>query len=274
MTATPSGAPHVRIAGSGPRVVCLHANASSSAQWRHLSELLAPRFQVVAPDLYGVGGTPEWPSDRVITLADEAALIEPLLAPAPGPIALVGHSYGAAVALKAALADPSRIAALVVYEPTLFAFIEQASPRPNDADGIRDAVADAAAALDTGDRFGAARSFIDYWSGTGAWDAVPEQRKPQVAAQVANVRRWAHALIGEPTPLAAFASLDVPVLYLTGGRSTASARGVTKLLAPTLPRVEVVEFAELGHMGPVTDPATVDPVIERFLLAHRIDAER
>src|SRR6185369_6105273 len=189
MTATPSGAPHVRIAGSGPRVVCLHANASSSAQWRHLSELLAPRFQVVAPDLYGVGGTPEWPSDRVITLADEAALIEPLLAPAPGPIALVGHSYGAAVALKAALADPSRIAALVVYEPTLFAFIEQASPRPNDADGIRDAVADAAAALDTGDRFGAARSFIDYWSGTGAWDAVPEQRKPQVAAQVANVRR-------------------------------------------------------------------------------------
>jgi pimeloyl-ACP methyl ester carboxylesterase len=274
MTATPSGAPHVRIAGSGPRVVCLHANASSSAQWRHLSELLAPRFQVVAPDLYGVGGTPEWPSDRVITLADEAALIEPLLAPAPGPIALVGHSYGAAVALKAALADPSRIAALVVYEPTLFALIEQASPRPNDADGIRDAVADAAAALDTGDRFGAARSFIDYWSGTGAWDAVPEQRKPQVAAQVANVRRWAHALIGEPTPLAAFASLDVPVLYLTGGRSTASARGVTKLLAPRLPRVEVVEFAELGHMGPVTDPATVDPVIERFLLAHRIDAEQ
>jgi len=272
MTATPSGAPHVRSAGSGPRVVCLHANASSSAQWRHLTELLAPRFQVVAPDLYGVGGTPEWPSDRVITLADEAALIEPLLAPADGPIALVGHSYGAAVALKAALAAPHRIAALAVYEPTLFAVIEQTSPRPNDADGIRRAVADAAAALDAGDRFGAARSFIDYWSGTGAWDAVPEQRKPQVAAQVANVRRWAHALIGEPTPLAAFASLDVPVLYLTGGRSTASARGVTKLLAPTLPRVEVVEFAELGHMGPVTDPATVDPVIADFLLAHRVGA--
>jgi pimeloyl-ACP methyl ester carboxylesterase len=275
MSATAGTAPHVRSSGSGPRIVCLHANASSSAQWRHLTELLAPRFQVVAPDLYGVGGTPDWPSDRVITLADEAALIEPLLATSDGPVALVGHSYGAAVALKAALVDPRRIAALVVYEPTLFALIEQASPRPNDADGIRGAVADAAAALDAGDRFGAARSFIDYWSGAGAWDAVPEQRKPQVAAQVANVRRWAHALMGEPTPLAAFAALDVPVLYLTGGRSTASARGVTKLLAPTLPRVEVVEFARLGHMGPVTDPATVDPVIERFLFAHRRDgAER
>ena len=266
--------PFFRESGSGPGVVCTHSNASTSSQWTALMERLGPHFHVLAVDSYGAGKSPEWPSDRVITLADEVALIAPLLAEAKSPIALVGHSYGAAVALKAALADPGRIAALVVYEPTLFAFIEQASPRPNDADGIRDAVADAAAALDTGDRFGAARSFIDYWSGTGAWDAVPEQRKPQVAAQVANVRRWAHALIGEPTPLAAFASLDVPVLYLTGGRSTASARGVTKLLAPRLPRVEVVEFAELGHMGPVTDPATVDPVIERFLLAHRIDTEQ
>jgi pimeloyl-ACP methyl ester carboxylesterase len=268
--ATTPPAPHVRSAGSGPRVVCLHANASSSAQWRHLSELLASRFQVVAPDLYGAGGTPEWPSDRIITLADEAALIEPLLADAKTPVALVGHSYGAAVALKTALAAPHRIAALVVYEPTLFAVIEQTSPRPNDADGIRGAVADAAAALDMGDRFGAARSFIDYWSGDGAWQAIPEQRKPALAAQVANVRRWEHALLLEPTPLAAFASLEVPVLYLTGARSTVSARGVARLLAPTLPRVEVVEFAKLGHMGPVTDPATVDPVIERFLLAHRV----
>ena len=41
-----------------------------------------------------------------------------------------------------------------------------------------------------------------------------------------------------------------------------------RLLAPTLPRVSVVEFAALGHMGPVTDPATVDPAIADFLVAH------
>ena len=241
--------PHVRATGAGPTVVCLHANASSSAQWRHLSELLAPRFRVIAPDLYGAGASPEWPSDRAITLADEVALLEPVLGGAEAPFALVGHSYGAAVALKAAL----------------FARIEQASPRPNDADGIRAAVEDASAALDAADRAGAARSFVDYWSGAGTWDTIPEQRKPQVAAQIANVRRWRHALFGEPTPLAAFASLDIPVLYLSGARSTASARGVTRLLAPTLPRVELVDFAELGHMGPVTDPETVDPVITAFL---------
>ena len=265
-TQTRRAMPHVRDSGgTGTGVVCLHANASSSSQWRHLSELLAPRFRVLAADLYGAGASPEWPSRRVITLADEVALLAPVLAAAGSPLVLVGHSYGAAVALKAALADPRRVAALVLYEPTLFALIDQASARPNDADGIRAVVDDASVALDAGNLYGAARRFIDYWSGEGSWERVPEQRKPQLAAQVANARRWGHALLGEATPLAAFASLDMPVLYLSGKHSTASAHGVTRLLARTLPRAELVEFESLGHMGPVTDPATVDATIAAFL---------
>ena len=57
----------------------------------------------------------------------------------------------------------------------------------------------------------------------------------------------------------------MPVLLLAGGRTTTSARGVTRLLAATLPRVEVQEFAELGHMGPVTHPEPVNAAIARFL---------
>jgi pimeloyl-ACP methyl ester carboxylesterase len=41
-----------------------------------------------------------------IQLADEAALVAPLLATLAAPVFLVGHSYGAAVALKAVLANP------------------------------------------------------------------------------------------------------------------------------------------------------------------------
>ena len=98
----PPAQPFVRQAGSGPTVVCLHSNASSSAQWRGLMDLLAPRFTVLAPDSYGSGKTPEWPSDRVISLDDEVQLIEPLIAQASGSVVLVGHSYGASVALLAA----------------------------------------------------------------------------------------------------------------------------------------------------------------------------
>lgn len=73
------------------------------------------------------------------------------------------------------------------------------------------------------------------------------------------------ALFTEPTPLEAFRSLDVPVLYMVGKRSPASAHGVARLLARALPRVEAVEFEELGHMGPVTHPDQVNEVIARFL---------
>ncbi|HZJ70326.1 MAG TPA: alpha/beta fold hydrolase, partial [Planctomycetota bacterium] len=151
--------PFVRDAGSGPGVVCLHSNASSSSQWRGLMELLAPRFRVLAPDSYGAGKSPEWPSDREIRLADEVELIEPVLRDAGSPLTLVGHSYGAAVALRAALDRPERVRALVLYEPTLFALIDADAPPPNAADGIRQAVADTALALERSDRNRAAEAF-------------------------------------------------------------------------------------------------------------------
>ena len=267
--ATTPPAPHVRSAGSGPRVVCLHANASSSAQWRHLSELLAPRFQVVAPDLYGAGGTPEWPSDRVITLADEAALIAPLLADTSAPVALVGHSYGAAVALKAALAAPDRIAALAVYEPTLFSLVDQESPPPNAIDGFRAAFTDTAELFEAGDAAAAGKCFVDYWSGSGAWEQMPEARQGQVAASMANIRNWGHACLKEPTPPSAFSWIGAPVLFMMGENSPLSSRTVGSVLTRALPRVQIIEFEDMGHMGPVTHPEPVNGVISRFLEWHR-----
>jgi pimeloyl-ACP methyl ester carboxylesterase len=257
--------PFFREAGSGPGVVCMHSNASTSGQWRALMDLLALRFRVLAPDSYGSGQSPEWPSDRLISLGDEVALVEPVLARAGSPLALVGHSYGAAVALMAALSNPGRVRAMALYEPTLFALLNAETPPPNEAEGIRSAVADAGVALDAGNREAAARRFIDYWMGSGSWERTPDQRKGPIAESVTNVRRWAYALFTEPTPLAAFRSLDIPVLYMVGKRSTPAARGVARLLTGALPRVEVVEFEELGHLGPVTHPDPVNDVIARFL---------
>ena len=102
-------APYFREAGSGPGVVCIHSNASSSSQWRSLMNLLCPSYRVTAPDSYGSGKSPDWHSDREITLRDEVAFIEPVLAMLATPFDLVGHSYGAAVALVAALVNPGRV---------------------------------------------------------------------------------------------------------------------------------------------------------------------
>ncbi len=261
----PMPAPFFREAGAGPGVVCLHSNASSSSQWRGLMERLAPRFHVLAADSYSAGKSPAWAADRPVTLRDEVALIEPVFASAGEPFALVGHSYGGAVALIAAVLQPQRVRALALYEPTLFALLEAESPSPNEADGIRNAVTAAGAALDAGDPDRAAECFIDFWMGKDAWARTPEPRRSPIAASVVNVRAWKSALFDEPTPLAAFAALDVPVLYMTGKNSPASSLGVARLLTKSLPRVEVVQFEGLGHMGPVTHPDVVNDVICRFL---------
>jgi len=260
--------PFFREAGAGPGVVCLHSNASSSSQWRALMERLAPKFHVLAPDAHGAGKGPAWPAGRAVTLRDEVALIEPVLARASEPFALVGHSHGGAVALIAAVARPRRVRALALYEPTLFALIEAESPSPNDADGIRDTVRDAGAALDAGNRDAAAERFIDFWMGKGAWARTPEARKWPIAESVVNVRGWKDALFDEPTPLAAFAALDMPVLLMTGSLSPASSLGVARLLRQVLPRVEAVQFDGLGHMGPITHPDIVNEAIAAFVERH------
>lgn len=257
--------PHVHEAGAGPAVVCIHSNASSSAQWRGLTDLLCHSHRVLAPDCYGSGKSPDWRSQREIGLRDEVEFLEPVLARAGTPFALVGHSYGAAVALMAALASPSRVSALALYEPTLFAIVDAQTPPPNGVDGIRNAVRAAAAALDAGDREAAAAHFIDYWMGAGSWRATPPQRKPAIADSVVNVRRWGHALFSEPTPARAFAALDMPILVMLGGSSPQSALAVARVLTPVLPHVRVVRFPGLGHMAPITHAETINSEIAKFL---------
>lgn len=260
--------PYFREAGSGPGVVCLHSNASASAQWRALMERLAPHFHVLAPDSLGAGKSPPWPTDRRVVLQDEVRLLEPVLEMAGAPYHLVGHSYGAAIALRAALTYPAQVKTLALYEPTFFSLLEEEEPGQPAGEGIRSAAVDAAAHVAAGRHLAAAERFIDYWMGQGAWAAMPAARQQVVAGSMANIAGWAQALWEEDTPLQAFRSLDMPVLYMIGGRSPASSRGVARLLTGVLPQVSIVEFEDLGHMAPVTDPDRINDSILRFLVQH------
>ncbi len=261
-------APFVRESGQGPAVVCLHSNASSSSQWRALMERLSPSHRVVAIDSIGAGKSPPWPDATGPTLNEEAAFIEPVLAATAAPFVLVGHSYGAAVALVVALARPDRIRALVLYEPPLLALLEEEAPGQPASLELQRAAADAAALVAAGDRTGAARHFIDYWMGAGSFDAMPAPRQAPVAASMDPIARWSRAVVDAPMPLAAFRALGMPVLFMVGSRSPASSRGVARLLLTTLPNVTPMEFDGLGHMGPVTHPDVVNDAIVAFVARH------
>ena len=216
--------PFFREAGAGPGVVCLHANASNSNQWRGLMELLAPSFHVLGPDSYGAGKGPSWPAERRVGLADEAALLEPVFARAGDPFFLVAHSYGAAVTLVAAVAQPARSARARAVRAHVVRRGGCRRSAPNDADGIRATVAAAGRARTRGPRRRRAvlHRLLD---GPGQLRRHARARRGPILASIVNVRGWGNALFHEPTPLEAFAALRVPVFYMIGKRSPVPGAG-------------------------------------------------
>ena len=107
---------------------------------------------------------------------------------------------------------------------------------------------------------------------SGTWAQMPEPRKALITSGIAHIRSWASALLEESTPLKSFTGLSVPVLLMIGKRSPPSSLAVAKLLVEALPRVEFMEFEELGHMGPVTHPAVVNEAIAGFLEGNDVAA--
>lgn len=94
---------HVQVAGQGPVVLLLHGTAAATHSWRDVLPLLAPHATVVAPDLPGHGFT-GMPGDPGLALPGMARLVEALLATLEvKPDLVVGHSAGAAVALRMVL---------------------------------------------------------------------------------------------------------------------------------------------------------------------------
>ncbi|MFN8850688.1 MAG: alpha/beta fold hydrolase, partial [Inhella sp.] len=128
--------PFLRAAGhDGIPVVLLHSSASSSCQWRALMELLRAQLRVLAPELQGCGKSAPWHFHRPLRLDDEVDALAEVFERAGPRVHLVGHSFGGAVALRAALRYADRLASLTLFEPVLFSLLMAAAP---DSEGARE----------------------------------------------------------------------------------------------------------------------------------------
>ncbi len=264
-----SWTPFFRDQGSGATVICLHSNASTSSQWRALSDLLSNRYRVIAVDSYGAGKSPPWPTDRSLRLVDEVELLDSVLRQAGERFHVVGHSYGGAVAMKLATLHPQRVQSLALYEPTLFHLVVAGGdPLRSPAQGIWRAASDAAHFVERGDNPAAAERFIDFWMGSGSWAAMPAARQAAVASSVQNVKGWRDALMEETFSASTLAALDIPVQLLCGDASPESSQSVARVLQGTLPRVTFASQPGLGHMGPITHAESVNAQIAEFLDRH------
>jgi pimeloyl-ACP methyl ester carboxylesterase len=254
--------------GSGETVLLLHSSASSGAQWRSLTETLQGTCRVLAPDLYGYGGTDPWPGHRPLALADEASLAAAVLAPGCGPIHLVGHSYGGAVALRFALEWPGWLRSLTLIEPVAFHVLSDEGADAADralCRQVRTLAAVVSAAAARGDERGAMAQFLDYWNGNGAWNRTKPEVQAALARRAPKVALDFLATMSESTPRAAYRQVAVPALVLRGTRSPRPTRRIAELVAKALPagRLETIDGA--GHMLPLTHPESVNAAVAAHL---------
>ncbi len=245
-------------AGIGKPVVLLHSGGLSSRQWGRFAEDLAGEYRVVSPDFLGYGRSSGWPEGEEFHFILDALAIEALLDSIAEPIHLVGHSYGGFIALLVALHHPSLVRSLAVFEPVAFGVLHSR----HDAAGLSSlVVAGIESSLmnaRTGGQEPWLRAFVDYWSGEGAWERLPEVTRASFRAVGWKLFGEVRSLLLDRTPHQAYATLSMPTLLLCGDASPIAARRVVALLAEAIPGAQARSVAGAGHMGPLTHAAQVN----------------
>lgn len=106
-----------RYGPPGPaRILALHGLTGHGQRWQHLAGLL-PEFAWAAPDLVGHGRS-SWSAPWTID-ANISALADLLDAQAGAPVLVVGHSFGAGLAMHLAAVRPDRVAGLLLLDPAI-----------------------------------------------------------------------------------------------------------------------------------------------------------
>jgi pimeloyl-ACP methyl ester carboxylesterase len=222
--------------------VLVHSALGDSRLWRRQVEALAPRFDVVAPDLPGWGETPmpATPFSFVDAVAEHL------------PAALVGNSFGGNVALRTALAHPGEVTKLVLVGAGVGAW--------DWTDELRGYFAAEEAAIERGDLDEATEVNLSFWVDPAHHDEVrPQQRR---ALELQTAHEEPEVLWPEERPLS---ELDVPTLVVVGERDKADFHAIAKHLAEQIPdaRLEVVPRA--GHLVGVERPDALNELLLEFL---------
>jgi len=259
-------------AGSGPVVMLVHSSVSGARQWSRLIDDLQDRFRVRAVNLFGYGRTPPWRETRTQSLEDQARLVEAALPPGAGEICLVGHSFGGAVAMKAAGRLGRRVRRLVLLETNPFDLLAQHGRVRAYAEAValRDCVKTCG---DRGEWAIAAERFADYWGGAGTWRGMRLERRTAFAqALMPNYFEWDAVMNDDTTAEQWAALLPKDTLLISDSGSALPIREIAAILRGACPAWGYQDVPGAGHMAPLTRPDLINPLVRSFLCAQKCPA--
>ncbi|HBS50864.1 MAG TPA: alpha/beta hydrolase [Rhodobacteraceae bacterium] len=246
---------HLRRFGHGPReVLALHCTIAHAGAWRGLAREMEAEATFHGFDLLSHGRSPDW--DRRGDIQDrtvEAA--ERLLRPG---MDVVGHSFGATVALRLAVTHPQLIRSVTLFEPVFFAVAARDAPDLL-ADHDR-AVAPVFEALERGDDAQAARVFNRMWGTEDSprWPELPESTRAAMTRSIHVIPAADEMLYRDRAGLLRPGVLDratMPVLLVRGSLTHPVIGAINDGLARRLPEARNVVIPGAGHMVPITHPA-------------------
>ena len=251
--------------GKGSPVIVAHCSSASHKEWLPLIEQLEPEWRVLAPDFIGYGQSDPWPEGKIFTGQADLAVLLQLAKKAKKPVHLVGHSYGAAMALEAARELGPKVQSLTLVEPVSFNLLRvEGRPEWTEIEALARAVL---SAVSDGKDREAAASFMRYWLGRFRWWLAPEKFKQAITATIHKVALEFMIVIETDTRLSDYASVAVPALLIAGSKTRAPARAIVDMLGATLPNAEVTVLKGAGHMSPFTHPSEVNRLIAGHLAA-------
>jgi pimeloyl-ACP methyl ester carboxylesterase len=224
--------------GSGPPVLFVHGDIVGPAlTWRKQREL-AERWRLLIPSRPGFGESP--PLER-----NDFEVEAPMFAELLGDGAhLVGHSYGAVIALLAAAERPEAVRSLTVSEPGC---LRVAAGTPV----VDEMIANGELLFQNASSIPSEEFLRLFRGGAGSAFQTPEQLPEELMHGVELLKRERPSWESE-IPLQRLASADFPVLVLSGGHSDAF-EAVCDALAAALSAERSV-IPGRGHTVPSTGP--------------------
>lgn len=245
----------VECAGAGPSLLIVHGGTGDRSRWTPLFPLFVSHFTVCAMDRRGHGAS----GDSVdYSLQKEAEDVAAVVNSLPGPVFVLGHSYGAVAALEAGFLT-ERIGKLALYEPPM---------QERNHSAIADRME---AMIHLDQREQALVTFLQEVVVISPSEVAAMRSRPSWPGLVASIDsqvRQVRALDRYRFDPKRVGSLTIPTLLLTGG-DTASPelRQAINSLLDSLPSRTLNVFAGQQHNAMDAIPQQFAEKVTSFLLA-------
>jgi 3-oxoadipate enol-lactonase len=262
---------HARLyfetAGHGRPFLMIHAGVADRRQWDNEFAHFSERYRAIRFDQRGFGNSE--PADGEFSvIGDLFALLDHL--EIDEPIIAMGCSMGGSLAMDFALAEPARVAALIMVGSGPSGLALDAPEHPLEAEAEK-------AHID-GDLELAAELETKIWfDGIGR---KPEDVDPDMRALALEMNGLALAhgakdlgrRIPNPAEPAAerLDELDIPVLVITGENDIPYLQEAHQYMAERIPDVVAVKMDDAAHLPNMDHPERFRAIVEEFLDAREL----